>query len=160
QYGTRHTTRMVTEQEFRDDLPKILDAMDQPTIDGLNTWFVSKAAREVGLKAVISGLGSDELFGGYPSLCDIPRPVHAMAVPGRMPWLGDLARRLPTGFNQFAHVVNPKAADLLRYGGTHAGAYLLRRGLFMPWELEAVIDADTARVGLRRLSPLRSIETA
>src|SRR5262249_19218503 len=45
-YGTRHTTRFVTEREFRDDLPKILDTMDQPTIDGLNTWFVSKAARE------------------------------------------------------------------------------------------------------------------
>ena len=51
QYGTRHTTRIVTEQEFRDDLPKILEAMDQPTIDGLNTWFVSKAARELGLKS-------------------------------------------------------------------------------------------------------------
>jgi asparagine synthase (glutamine-hydrolysing) len=53
QYGTRHTTRIVTEQEFRNDLPKILEAMDQPTIDGLNTWFVSKAARELGLKAAI-----------------------------------------------------------------------------------------------------------
>src|SRR5262249_13329018 len=63
-YGTRHTTRVVTEQEFRNDLPKILDAMDQPTIDGLNTWFVSKAARELGLKVAISGLGGDELFGG------------------------------------------------------------------------------------------------
>src|SRR5262249_3123554 len=61
-YGTRHTTRVVTEQEFGEDLPKILTAMDQPTIDGLNTWFVSKAARELGLKVAISGLGGDELF--------------------------------------------------------------------------------------------------
>jgi len=53
-YGTRHTTRFVTEQEFRDDLPRILDAMDQPTIDGINTWFVSKAAHELGLKVAIS----------------------------------------------------------------------------------------------------------
>ena len=160
QYGTRHTTRMVTEQEFRDDLPKILDAMDQPTIDGLITWFVSKAARELGLKAMISGLGGGELFGGYPSFHDIPRCVRVVAVPGRVPWLGDLARRLLTGFNQFSHFVNPKAAGLLKYGGTYAGAYLLSRGLFMPWELEALIDADTARLGLRRLNPLRSIETA
>src|SRR6185312_7324900 len=43
-YATKHTNRVVTEQEFCEDLPKILDAMDQPTIDGLNTWFVSKAA--------------------------------------------------------------------------------------------------------------------
>src|SRR5262249_44081257 len=67
-YGTRHTTRTVTEQEFRNDLPKILEAMDQPTIDGLNTWYVSKAARELGLKVAISGLGGDELFGGCHSV--------------------------------------------------------------------------------------------
>src|SRR5262249_61384146 len=66
-YGSSHTTRVVPEAEFRADLPKIIDGMDQPTIDGINTWFVSKAARELGLKAAISGLGGDELFGGYPS---------------------------------------------------------------------------------------------
>ena len=91
QYGTRHTTRVVTEREFRDDLPKILDAMDQPTIDGLNTWFVSKAANELGLKVVISGLGGDELFGGYPSFRDVPLCVRALAIPGLIPGLGDLA---------------------------------------------------------------------
>ena len=159
QYGTRHTTRFVTEQEFRDDLPKILEAMDQPTIDGLNTWFVSKAARELGLKVAISGLGGDELFGGYPSFRDVPLCVRALAIPGRIPGLGDLARRLVTGsWSRSAQLVNPKAAGLLKYGGTYAGAYLLRRGLFMPWELEAVLGADTARRGLRRLNPLRHIE--
>ena len=102
QYGTRHTTRVVTEQEFRDDLPKILDAMDQPTIDGLNTWFVSKAARELGLKVAISGLGGDELFGGYPSFRDVPLCVRTLAVPGRIPGLGDLARWLLSGLGQIS----------------------------------------------------------
>ena len=104
QYGTRHTTRVVTEQEFRDDLPKILDAMDQPTIDGLNTWFVSKAARELGLKVAISGLGGDELFGGYPSFRDVPLCVRALAIPGRIPGLGNVARRLLTGLGRFSRV--------------------------------------------------------
>jgi asparagine synthase (glutamine-hydrolysing) len=153
-YGTRHTTRIVTEQEFRNDLPKILDAMDQPTIDGLNTWFVSKAARELGLKVAISGLGGDELFGGYPSFRDVPLCARALAIPGRIPGLGDLARVLITrGFS-----LNPKAAGLLKYGGSYAGAYFLRRGLFMPWELKALLDADIARLGLRRLDPVRHIE--
>jgi asparagine synthase (glutamine-hydrolysing) len=160
QYGARHTKRLVTEQEFHDDLPKILDAMDQPTIDGLNTWFVSKAARELGLKVAISGLGGDELFGGYPAFRDVPRCVRMMAVPGRIPWLGEFARRLMTGFNHLTPYINPKAAGLLKYGGTYAGAYLLRRGLFMPWELKEVMGADMARIGLRRLSPLRCIEAA
>src|SRR5262245_40244821 len=123
QYGTRHTTRLVTEQEFRDDLPKIFDAMDQPTIDGLNTWFVSKAARELGLKVAISGLGGDELFGGYPAFRDVPRCVRMLAVPGRIPWLGEFSRQLMTGFNHLAPFFNPKAAGLLKYGGTYAGAY-------------------------------------
>jgi asparagine synthase (glutamine-hydrolysing) len=65
-----------------------------------------------------------------------------------------------TGFDHLAPFFNPKAAGLLKYGGTYAGAYLLRRGLFMPWELEAVLGADMARIGLRRLSPLRGIEAA
>jgi len=157
-YGTRHTTRFVTEQEFWDDLPRILEAMDQPTIDGLNTWFVSKAARELGLKVAISGLGGDELFGGYPSFRDMPRWVRQLAIPGRIPWLGDLARQLLSGFDQFTHLIGPKSAGLLKYGGTYAGAYLLRRGLFMPWELNSIIGAETARLGLRRLKPLHNIE--
>jgi asparagine synthase (glutamine-hydrolysing) len=157
QYGTRHTTRVVTEQEFRDDLPKILDAMDQPTIDGLNTWFVSKAARELGLKVAISGLGGDELFGGYPSFRDVPFWVCALGVPARIPGVGPLLRRLLTSL-QFGQFVNPKAAGLLQYGGSYAGAYLLRRGLFMPWELDTVVKASIARLGLRRLNPIWHIE--
>ena len=110
--------------------------MDQPTIDGLNTWFVSKAAHELGLKVAISGLGGDELFGGYPSFRDLPLCVGALAIPSRIPGLGDAARGLLTAFGHASHIGNPKAAGLLKYGGTYAGAYLLRRGLFMPWELE------------------------
>jgi asparagine synthase (glutamine-hydrolysing) len=156
QYGTRHTTRVVTEQEFREDLPKILEAMDQPTVDGLKSWFVSKAAREIGLKVAISSLGGDELFGGYPSFRDVPLCVRTLAVPGRIPGLGDLARWLLNRLGQRS--VNPKAAGLLKYGATYSGAYLLRRGLFMPWELETVLGADTARLGLRRLQPISHIE--
>jgi asparagine synthase (glutamine-hydrolysing) len=155
QYGTLHTTRVVTEQEFRNDLPKVLEAMDQPTIDGLNTWFVSKAARELGLKVAVSGLGGDELFGGYPSFRDVPLWVRTLAVPGQIPVLGDLARWLLTGV--FSQSLNPKAAGLLKYGGNYAGAYFLRRGVFMPWELQTVIGAEIARLGLRRLNPIRHI---
>jgi asparagine synthase (glutamine-hydrolysing) len=159
-YGTHHTARYVTEREFQDDLPKIIEAMDQPTIDGINTWFVSKAAKELGLKVVISGLGGDELFGGYPSFQDIPRCVRALNIPGRIPLLGDFARRILTGVNHFSHRINPKAAGMVKYGGSYAGAYLLRRGVFMPWELEGVIGRETARMGLQRLKPLRYIDSA
>jgi asparagine synthase (glutamine-hydrolysing) len=157
-YGTNHTTRYVTENEFHEDLPKIMEAMDQPTIDGLNTWFVSKAARELGLKVAISGLGGDELFGGYSSFRDIPRWVRAFTIPACVPGLGWLGRSIvrSVGNNLFPGL-SPKAASFLEYGGTYPGAYLLRRGLFMPWELSDIIGADMARSGLRRLDPMQLI---
>ncbi|MGQ0456067.1 MAG: asparagine synthase (glutamine-hydrolyzing) [Hyphomicrobium sp.] len=159
-YGARHTTRVVTKAEFLADLPKILEAMDQPSIDGVNTWFVSKAARELGLKVAISGLGGDELFGGYPSFRDVPRWAAAFAIPSRIPLLGRGLRKIiaSCGINRMG--VSPKSAGLLEYGGRYAGAYLLRRGLYMPWELEQVLPRDRIEAGLRRLDALHSVEAA
>src|SRR6202048_475645 len=119
-YGTRHSTRVVTEEEFRTDLPKILASMDQPTIDGLNTWFVSKAAHELGLKVAISGLGGDELFGGYPSFRDIPRWVRALAIPSRIPMAGLAMRRLMGVIGTEYLGASPKFAGLLELGGSAA----------------------------------------
>ena len=159
-YRAQHTTRQVSQAEFAGDLPKILEAMDQPTIDGVNTWFVSKAAHEAGLKVAISGMGGDELFGGYPSFRDIPRWVRLLWLPGRVPGLGWLAEHVQSLFAPLFSVLNPKAAGMLRYGGTYPGAYLLKRGLFLPRELPLVVDPDLARDGLRRLAPLDLIRTA
>ena len=157
-YGCRHHVRVVTETEFHDDLPKIFEAMDQPTVDGINIWFVSKAARELGLKAAICGIGGDELLGGYPSFRTVPRLAR---------WVGRLSRqRAGEMFRRFilgsglAAVVNPKMAGLLQYGGSYPGAYFLKRGLFMPWELSAVMDRGLAEDGLRRFDPLRHIAAA
>ena len=154
-YETRHTTRLVSESEFFADLPRIMEAMDQPSIDGINSWFVSKAASELGLKVAVSGLGGDELFGGYPSFRDIPRSVRTFGMLGRIPALGRAAR--PIGL-QIAHLSgrSPKMASLVEFGGTYAGAYLLRRGLFLPWELERVLGREISNLGLSRLN-LRSL---
>lgn len=155
-YGTRHVTRVVTRREFEADLPRILDAMDQPTIDGINTWFVAKAAKELGLKVAISGLGGDELFGGYPSFRDVPRWVRLMRWPALVPGLGRLMRG--TGRHLGAQLgFNPKFAGMIENGGTYAGAYQLRRGLFLPWELRKIVAPDILRLGMRRLDPMRRV---
>jgi asparagine synthase (glutamine-hydrolysing) len=122
-------------------------------VDGINTWFASKAARELGLKAVVSGLGGDELFAGYPSFRDIPRWVRWGSLPSHIPFLGESIRRLIAGSRH----LHPKTAGLVKYAGSYAGAYLLRRGLFMPWELGTVMDRDFMAEGIRRLDPLRFI---
>jgi asparagine synthase (glutamine-hydrolysing) len=156
-YQTRHTERIVTEAEFRQDLPRILAAMDQPSIDGVNVWFVAKAAHEAGLKVAVSGLGGDELFGGYPSFVDIPRWVRWLAWPSRLPYLGEASRRFFSLGGALRLGASPKVAGMLELGGQFPGAYLLRRGLFMPWELEQVLDPEIVADGLRRLSPLELI---
>lgn len=150
-YGTRHTTRHVGEREFQDDLPRILAAMDQPSIDGINSWFVSKAARELGLKVAISGLGGDEIFGGYSSFREIPKLLRWMSVPARVPLLGKAVRQAVSRMTRLTPRIKPKSAGVIEYGGDYPGAFLLRRSVFMPWELGAVMGEDAARDGLERL---------
>jgi asparagine synthase (glutamine-hydrolysing) len=133
--------------------------MDQPSIDGVNTWFVSKAARELGLKVALSGLGGDELLGGYPSFRDIPRWVRLLGVPAHLPLLGKAARVAAQPLVA-ALGASPKSAGMLELGGSYAGAYLLRRGLFMPWELGRMLAPDVVADGLRRLAPLHLIGDA
>ena len=156
-YGARHVVRTVDRAEFERDLPAILDAMDLPTIDGINTWFVAKAAREAGIKVALSGLGADECFGGYPSFKDVPRSVHLLRPFRFIPGLGGLVRRLMSSTIVSGERLHPKSAGVLQYGGDWAGAYLLRRSVYMPWELDHVLDPELVEEGLRRLAPLSHI---
>jgi asparagine synthase (glutamine-hydrolysing) len=157
QYGAEHQVRTVDEAEFQRDLPAILTAMDQPTIDGINSWFVSKAASEAGLKVALSGLGGDELLGGYPSFRDIPRWVGMFKVPAAVPGLAWLARSVMS--HSALGRGNPKARGMVKYGGSYAGAYLLRRGLFLPFELDTILDPELVRDGLERLQLLPTVDS-
>jgi asparagine synthase (glutamine-hydrolysing) len=156
-FGTDHSTRFVDAEEFQSDLPRIFESMDQPTIDGVNSWFVSKAAREKGLKVVLSGLGGDELFGGYPSFRDIPFWVTTLRLPGQLPGLGFAFRRAYESLPQLINGRQPKAAGIIQYGGSYPGAYLLRRGLFMPWELPSLLGREITEEGLAKLDPVAHI---
>lgn len=156
QYGVEHHVRYVTQAEFEEDLPSFFTAMDQPTVDGLNTWFVSKATHELGLKVALSGLGGDELFGGYRSFADLPRWRQVVHRFGPLTKLGSFARVALAPLTR-AVSVSPKAAGMLELGGTWPGVYLLRRGLFLPWELPALLGDEQARVGLAELGVLEHI---
>jgi len=155
-YGTRHQTIWINRRDFDDCREHLFWSMDQPTIDGVNSYWVSRVAQQSDFKVALSGLGGDELFGGYPSFRQIPSLVKVL---GPLRPLHPLCR----GFRMVSATVlkrwtSPKYASLLEYGGSYAGAYLLRRGLFMPWELPNVLDGDLARAGWQELQPIAAIE--
>lgn len=74
-FGTDHHELLLSEAEGKRRFEDFIHHIDQPSIDGFNTFTVSSFAREKGLKVVLSGLGGDELFAGYPSFTQVPRLV-------------------------------------------------------------------------------------
>lgn len=133
-YGVRHHLRRVGAAEFAEDLPRIMAAMDQPSIDGVNTWFVSKAAREIGLKVAISGVGGDELLGGYDTFERLPKLARWLWGPSRVAGLSSFARWAVNRGRSLGAPLHPKHAEVLAYGRSLPGIYLLQRGLFLPPE--------------------------
>jgi len=128
--GIAHHVRRVSRREFEDILPRVLEAMDQPSIDGVNTWLATLAAAEQGLKVVLSGVGGDELLQGYAHFRSLPHLAAGWSglsrIPGAMAFASGVASLLArgTGNSRWLH-----APQLMR---SMPGAWLLRRGLLSP----------------------------
>lgn len=151
-YACTHHVSHIARLDFDRELSSILEAMDQPSIDGVNTYFVARAARQAGLKVALSGLGGDELLGGYPSFRQIPAAVSRIKLFTLMPGVGRLMRIVSAPLVRRG--TSPKYAGLFEYGGSYGGAYLLRRGLFMPWELPQFLDGELVKEGWATLQPV------
>ena len=83
--GTAHTELTLSDREMLARLDEAVAAFDQPSMDGINTYFVSWAARQAGLKVALSGLGSDEIFGGYSSFRSTSKVACAAAAARLLP---------------------------------------------------------------------------
>jgi len=153
-YGAQHILRRVSKKEFWDDLPAIFEAMDQPSIDGLNTWFIAKAAKEAGLKVALSGIGGDELLAGYPSFVKVPRWHRRFGGLAKIRGLAGPFRAFVSTFAPRFAQLSPKALGMFDYSDTWSGAYFLQRALFLPDEIQSIIDPHLARQGLQELEPV------
>ena len=139
--GAEHFERMITFEDVLHEFDPILQAMDQPSVDGVNTYFVSQTAHQAGLTVALSGLGGDELFGGYPNTFrGAPQMLQAL----------NLVRSVPAGRQvaQTAMTLLPNAPrwarvqDALQRPPSLASAYLTRRGLFSPSEVQQLVHPD------------------
>ncbi|MFC5283223.1 asparagine synthase (glutamine-hydrolyzing) [Pedobacter alpinus] len=139
--NSQHTHYTITKKEYLDALPQLKQAFDQPSNDAVNSWFISRCAKQNGLKAVLSGLGGDELFGGYPSFKRIDKAIALRKLPLQL-------------FNIADHLSNDKLKKLLflKEERTYAD-YLFLRGFYTPKTISKLLDAteDEIQGALRKL---------
>ena len=142
--GTEHNEVVLTEGHFVANLDAALDSLDQPTFDGLNAYFMTRAIRDAGFTVAISGTGGDELFGGYPTFRDLPVLQRWSNRAGFVPRdLQVAAAKLATWpLRRSGQAVPPqtrwaKLPEMIRHGDDLLALYQLASALFLPgWQGE------------------------
>ena len=147
--GIPHEVVTITKEEALSHLASFEASMDQPSTDGLNAFLISKIAREQGLKVALSGLGGDELFGGYPSFRRIPRLMQATRFLRLGRKNGEAIRKAVIPL--IRAVSSPKWAAMGEYGDTLLRAYVLARALYLPFEIDQFLDPAFVSQGLAAL---------
>ncbi len=160
-YHTDHSTVTITRADFMGEYDRIIAAMDQPTTDAVNSYLVSWAAAQCGLKVALSGTGGDELLGGYGTYRKVPLMVKYSRLPSKVPLLPEALHRAYLALTpRRSRHVSQKHGSVLLYGPTYAGAYFLKRAVFMPWDLSELMGGEAARDGLERLGMIGLIGKA
>lgn len=129
-----HEEYRISKSIFDVQFPNAIAAIDQPTTDGINSWFISYFAKQNGLKAVLSGIGADELFGGYPSF-------KRMGIVEKLSKLPQFI--LKQGLRFKTSIL--KRAYFLSYKNT-CGKYLFLRGFFTPDEIASILNYPVSHV--------------
>lgn len=148
-FATEHTEIRLTAAHFLADLPRWLGSLDQPSADGANVWMVSKASREAGLTVALSGLGGDELFGGYQTF---PRTLKASRLFKKIAWLPKRARSWMGGLiRSLGHhsIPSEKLAEWLGGNGSKLSTYLTLRRMFLPRLCQDLVIPPVAVCGGR-----------
>jgi asparagine synthase (glutamine-hydrolysing) len=168
--GSVHQRVELSGDSMLASFDQVLAAVDQPTVDGFNTYFISLAAHQAGLKVALSGLGGDEVYGGYATFRDVPRAARLRRLLGVLGggrqalarWLGSAAGHAGNARRARAWL---KLGETLRRSPDLLDLYLLRRELFVGDERRALHplppEADPmSGLEARVLDPLRRVEAA
>jgi asparagine synthase (glutamine-hydrolysing) len=131
-YATNHTKVSVDSDTFLNNIDKFMQLMEQPTVDGLNTYFIAKIAKDNGLKSVLSGVGSDEIFYGYPSFKYSKKLYFLSKIPYSI-------------IKIFGNFGKYKKLELLQ-SEKDLASYLPSRNLFLPSEISDILKISKARV--------------
>lgn len=158
-YGSSHQSIPIRIAAMREGLQEAVQALDQPTIDGINVYFVSKAAAAAGLKVVVSGIGGDELFGGYKSFDRVPRIRGIHQALNRVPALTSLARPGAALLRSMPeNRRTEKFAMALESGHSSAGAYYAEKGLFSPGRTRKLLAPEWAQA-VAATDPARELQS-
>jgi asparagine synthase (glutamine-hydrolysing) len=137
--GTRHQEVVLTEERFIGQLEPAIDSLDQPTFDGLNSYYISQAVREAGFKVALAGTGGDELFGGYASFRNLPTMLRWSKRAKWMPQgvIVELAKLVASMLQTSRGAIPPqtrwaKLPEMVRRGGNLLSLYQLAYALFLP----------------------------
>jgi asparagine synthase (glutamine-hydrolysing) len=151
-FGTEHIAGETTSADVREQLPAIVSAMDQPSVDGVNTYYVSKLTRGNGTVVALSGVGGDEVFGGYPTFRTVPKLMRLKplfsTLTGLSSWAASAAQRFPRGRSM------DRLAEFINSSLSVDAAYLAVRGMFSAGAVATVLDPDFAASGYQEFNPV------
>ena len=146
-----HSSEIVSEDEYVKLIDVFFKNMDSPTDDGLNNFLISNIAKKQNSKIIISGIGGDELFFGYPSFNYIPKLNSFLKI---FPDIKIINSFFENHLYKFLKTkkLNMKYSGIFKYGRNLNSAFLLKRSLFLPQEIKELISKKEFKDGYEELN--------